>query len=348
MSKEDEVMKQIAELTKQVSELKKIDLDAVFANSKKKTGRTSSGKESNDSRPTRPKPNEKPDWVKDWNRRHASHGRTQTIVKTTEVYHQDGKVDVKTELLQPVALPDHLRLGKLHNEPASLVRWDAPTSDAVPPRGLTATELRAWDAANPGNPLNLRDEGPTKPMRKQRLGMEKVWKYRNFRYCLHCSEFYSEAEAEAMGDPEMAGKLKKGVFDTWESRTDPYATQLGVRPTHAQIWCYNCGCVEDEVSLSVPSHIGSWAPPKELPKEKAKRLERQAYRRSRTIYSLVEAPKTAQQLCIWFREVEHYEGVDFIMIELMLHKMRKEGLVIYQDAQWWEMEDYLFEHPESE
>ena len=268
----------------------------------------------------RPRKDVMPDWVKDWNRANASTGQVKHIMKT------DPKTGVAEKVLPVVVVPV---------KPRAPIAWDErPTSSAVPPRGLTNRELAEWEIANPGKPLNLKDEGPTKPSRKQLLAMNKVWKYRNFKHCLHCSEFYTKADAELANDPKLVGKLKKGTYDTWESRTDPHDDKLGVRLTHAEIWCHTCGCVDLEVAKTLPAHIGTWTPPKEGKQEREKRLEREAYRRERTIFSLKQSPKTVPQLCDWFRTVELYEGVDFIMLDLMLNKMRAEGLVVLVDGKW--------------
>jgi hypothetical protein len=329
------LLSEVERLQREMEDLKKLDLDTILS-----SGRSSRATTSRKSR------HEKPDWVKDWNRKNASHGAVTTIVKTTDTFHEEsGIIDSKTELVEPVTtttfsrnlktgeveekitsagLPGHLRLGVLHEDREPPIAWDdRPTSDAVPPRGLTAKEIAEWDAKNPGNPLTLRDEGPTKPVRKQMLRMNKVWKYRNFKKCANCEK-----------------------YDTWEARTEPYAlANVGV--VHAEIWCHTCGAVDFEVADNMPSHIGSWSPPRETDKEKQTRAKRQAYRRERSLYSLIEKPKTAMQLCAWFREVEGYKAVDAIMIELMLVKMRKEGLVVLKDGLWWDAEDRAFYEQEQ-
>lgn len=355
--KEDELIQKLAaeaaRLAKEVSELKKLDLDSILT-----SGRSRKTTE-DDGTPRQRTPSKRevtPDWVLAWNRQNARHGEVKKIVTTTDTYHEaTGIVTSKTELTNPMlttnykrnlktgeveeqitsaGLPEHLRLDVAHDPIERPVLWPRPTTDAVPPRELArwksgpgasehAKRLEKWLAENPGNPLENREEGPTKPVRKQMLRMNKVWKYRNFKKCNNCE-----------------------LYDTWEARTQPYSD--GVRIVHAEIWCHTCGAVEFEVSNSSPSHIGSWAPPKESSKEAAKRIELHSYRRERTIFSLVQSPKTAAQLTVWFREVEKYEGVDFVMIEIMLQKMRKQGRVVLEsDGRWWEREDHEFEHPEK-
>ena len=344
------LMTELERLQAEVDKLKKIDADNLFTSSRRAPAE-------NDSRPRKPKANEKPDWVKSWNRQNASHGPVKTLVKTTDTYHEDtGIVETKTELVEPVitveyardlatgeveeivkeaGLPEHLRLDKQHEDRKPPILWsEKPTHDGLIPSDLGPAQtakfavnpnndraVREYLAANPGNPLDVRDEGPTKPVRKQMTRLNKVWKYRNFKKCGICES-----------------------YDTWEARTDPYDD--GVRVVHAEVWCHTCGATDFEVSDHMPAHIGSWAPRKETTNEAKKRRARQMYRRERSIFSLVESPKTAAELTAWFRDIEHYEAVDFIMIELMLKRMQSEGLVHFdkKSGKWWESEDYSFEH----
>jgi hypothetical protein len=322
---------QLAKLSEDIAKLEKIDPDALFAPSKTKRSTP------NESRPIKPKANEKPDWIKEWNKKNASHGPVKKIVETVETFHEEtGEFEVKTALLEPVVLPDHLKLGVLHEDrPQSVVWAEQPKFDGLLDPNLPLRQARKKLEENPGNPLTLRDEGPIKPVRKQMTRLNKVWKYRNFRKCGVCEE-----------------------FDTWEARVDPYNKE-NVGIVHAEIWCHKCGATDFEVSDSMPNHIGSWIPPKETSKQAKDRAARQAYRRERTIFSLVQQPKTAMELNVWFREVEKYfvrtkdkhgdwiivPATDVIMLELMLKRMASEGLVVCDKAgKWWEREDFIFEN----
>lgn len=293
--KEDELIgalsDQVAELSAQIEELKKIDLDVLLSSGRK----TTSG--------GRAKKDHRPEWVLKYEQQNHRNSPVQHVVKT----HENGEV----EKLLPVVIEPV----KPHE-----VSWPGrPTTNTVAPRGLTNREAVAYEAV--GGELELRDEGPTKPMRKQMLMMNKVWKYRNFKKCSHC-----------------------GAFDTWESRTDPWAEdKFGPRPTHSEIWCQTCSATDLEVSDNLPAHIGSWAPPKVTEKEKLQSAARKRYRWERTIFALVQSPKTAAELCVWFRTVENYKAVDFIMLELQLKQMAIHGLVVRVDGKWWDAADYAFE-----
>lgn len=337
----DDLLKEVEKLTAEVSKLKALDLDNLSS------GRSSSAKTTKST-----KTKKTPDWVIDWNRRHASNGAVKTVVQTTVdeatkkehttlvsppvVTRHKRNLDTEEveEFVVDAGLPDHLRLDVKHADRPSPIKWaDQPTHDTIVPHGIAPSKeatiasnpnsdrgAREYLAANPGKPLDLsREEGPTKPMRKQIIGMNKVWKYRNFKKCLNCES-----------------------FDTWEARYEAYSD--GVNKVHAEIWCTTCGSVDFEVAKNNPSHIGSWAPPKETPKQAEARKQRSAYRRERAIFSLVQKPKTAQQLCVWFREVEKYEAVDFVMIEIMLKRMSEDGLVVQKNGVWWDAEDFLFEN----
>lgn len=247
-----------------------------------------------------------------------AHGEVRTIVQTTKA--ETGEI---TELVAPVVLPPDKALGVLHDDRKPAIHWaDQPKTDELAPHGLTHRAAREWAEANPGNPLNLRDEGPTKPVRKQMTRLNKVWKYRNFKQCTNCDS-----------------------YDTWESRTDPYAVDLGPRQTHSEIWCQTCGATDIEVSDNPPAHIGSWVPKKETDKQRVERLQRKAYRRERTTYSLVQEPKTVGHLAKWFREVERYEAIDVPMLEIQLRQMQRENLVVLEKTtgKWWDKQDYDFE-----
>ncbi len=278
----------------------------------------------------RKKKDSKPDWVKDWEARNTSNSAVKHIVKTTEVVDEATKVVLgrKTELIEPVVLPAELALGVLHEDRKPVINWsERPTHDVVAPRGLSARAAQLYEQVNAGNPLELRDEGPAKPVRKQMLMLNKVWKYRNFKKCLNCE-----------------------AYDTWESRTDPYNEALGVRQTHAEIWCHTCGAIETEVSNSSPAHIGSWSPPRETEKERRSKEERRGYRWARATYSLVQSPKTVGELVKWFREVELYEAVDMPMLDIQLRQMQQKQLVVLEKStgKWWDKSDYDFERSKRE
>lgn len=338
------------DLSAEVAELQKLDLDDILAQS---TSRRRSTSDSTASQRKKPK-HEKPDWVTAWNKQHASHGEVREVVKTTETYSEADGFGSRTEQLQPVVrttlkrdidadakniwsgeesafveivesagLPDHLQLGVKHDERPSPVKWDQrPTHDGLIRKDLPLREALKELEKNPCKELKVPDEGPTKPVRKQMLRLNKVWKYRNFKKCSNCE-----------------------AFDTWEARVDPYNVE-NVGIVHAEIWCHTCGATDFEVADNMPAHIGSWAPPKETDKERADKEKRRAYREERALYSLVQSPKTIGELLVWFRDVEGYSAVDLVMLEIMLKRMQKQGRTVRDaDGKWWDREDFLFEHP---
>lgn len=273
-----------------------------------------------------------PQWVADYKRKYASHGEVKHILRTTDVYEASGRLIEKdrTERLLPVIVPPP-------KMPPPIEWQTRPTHDGVAPRMLSPQEKKRWLDENPGQliPLGKQLEGPTRPVRKQMARLNKVWRYRNFQACRHCSEF------------DERGKVVpgKGTYDTWEARTDPSESPVGA--VHSLIWCHSCGATDREVAKELPANVGVWSPPKESDKEIAEKEARRKYREERALFFLVQSPKTVPELTRCFREVDKYKAVDFVMIEIMLRRMERQGRVVLSEGRWWDGEDYLFEHPEA-